>query len=284
MAAQQGASPPAWLHRSRLGLLMDVLAGARTNLDKLVQVVSLLLALFRPTLVRHRLERLRDLGHLRALPSLPQMLVAARDQMILSATEETRLFYRSQNIPWVFHNLRRFLSGPATMLDPVGLFSPRATIIEHVLQTFHRHPVYDLVLLRAHPGGLEAMEAEAAAIVAGTHPKQRLLTSLIEDGAYHARLPQEIAAFKADPLLPARPIPPGLVSDPALMLGMDQFKDIAGFTSYAARLKVGWPAAIAAWLKVAFDETLGGALGMRLGPRQVRLDACEPHLVRRYLS
>jgi hypothetical protein len=282
MAAQQGATPPAWLHRSRPSLLLDVLAGLGTNLDKLRQLVSLLLALFRPALVRRRLERLRGLGHIDVLPSLPQLLVAARDQLIISATEETRLFYRSQQIPWGFHNLRRFLSGPATMLDPVGLFSPPSTIVEHVLQTFHRHPVYDLVLLRAHPGGLEAMEAAAAAIVAGTHPKQRLLTSLIEDGAYHARLPGEIAAFKADPHLPARPIPPGLVSDPALMLGMDQFKDIRGYTSYAARLDVGWGAALGAWLKVAFDETLGGPLRTRLGPRQVRLDACEPHLVSTY--
>jgi hypothetical protein len=282
MAAQQGATPPAWLHRSRFRLLLDVLAGVRTNLDKLGQLASLLLALFRPRLVRQRLERLRALGHIDVLPSLPQLLVAARDQMIISATEETRLFYRSQNIPWVFHNLRRFISGPATMLDPVGLFSPRATIIEHVLQTFHRHPVYDLVLLRAYPGGIEAMESAAAALVAGTHPKQRLLTSLIEDGAYHQRLPAEIAAFKANPHLPARPIPPGLVSEPGLMLGMDQFKDIRGFTSYAARLDAGWAAAVGAWLRVAFDETLGGPLRTRLGPRQVRLDACEPHLVAKY--
>src|SRR4029453_11606909 len=99
--------------------------------------------------------------------------------------EETKLFYRSQGIPWIFHNLRRLLAGPATMLDPVGLFSPRQTIIHHVLQTFHRHPVYDLVLLEAHEGGLEQMAAEADAVLAGRHPHQRALTSLIEDGAYH---------------------------------------------------------------------------------------------------
>ena len=171
------------------------------------------------------------LGHLEAparpCPRLPQLLVAARDQMVVSATEETRLFYRSQGIPWVFHNLRRFVSGPATMLDPMGLFSPRETIVHHVLQTFHRHPVYDLVLLRAHPGGLESLEAQTAALLAGHHPHQRALSSLIEDGSYHARLPAEIAAFAADPLLPARPIPPGLLPDPMLMLAMDQFKDIA---------------------------------------------------------
>jgi sugar porter (SP) family MFS transporter len=80
----------------------------------LIQLVGLLLGYVRPSLVRRRLERLRALGHLSApdarLPTLPQLLVAARDQMVVSATEETRVFYRSQGIPWVFHNLRRFLS------------------------------------------------------------------------------------------------------------------------------------------------------------------------------
>jgi hypothetical protein len=288
MAARQGATPPAWLGRSRSRLLLDALGGWRQNVDKLIQLIGLLLGYVRPSLVRRRLERLQALGHLEAadapLPTLPQMLVAARDQMVVSASEETRLFYRSQGIPWVFHNLRRFLSGPATMLDPMGLFSPRETIVHHVLQTFHRHPVYDLVLLRAHPGGLESLEAQTAALLAGHHPHQRALSSLIEDGSYHARLPAEIASFAANPLLPARPIPAGLLPDPRLMLAMDQFKDIRGFTAYAARLRVGWTAAVGAWLAAGFDESVGGWLGIKLGPRQVVLAACDPQLAARYLG
>jgi hypothetical protein len=288
MAARQGATPPAWLGRSRLRLLLDALGGWRQNVDKLIQLIGLLLGYVRPALVRRRMERLQALGHLEAagapLPTLPQLLVAARDQMVVSASEETRLFYRSQGIPWVFHNLRRFLSGPATMLDPMGLFSPRETIVHHVLQTFHRHPVYDLVLLRAHPGGLESLEAQTAALLAGHHPHQRALSSLIEDGSYHARLPAEIAAFAANPLLPARPIPAGLLPDPRLMLAMDQFKDIRGFAAYAARLRVGWAAAVGAWLAAGFDESVGGWLGIKLGPRQVVLAACDPQLVARHLG
>src|SRR5262245_58313728 len=142
MAQRQGATPPAWLGRTRWRLLADVLAGWRQNLRKLQQLVALVVAFVRPALVRRRLERLRALGHVDAVPGLAQVLVAARDQMMVSAAEETRLFYRSQGIPWIFHNVRRFLSGPATMLDPAGLFSPRDTLIEHVLQTFHRHPIY----------------------------------------------------------------------------------------------------------------------------------------------
>ena len=87
--------------------------------------------------------------------------------------------------------------------------------------------------------------AQARQIVDGTHPHQRALASLIEDGAYHARLPRDIAAFQADPHEPARPIPPGLVDEPDLMLAMDQFKDVRGFARYASRLRVGFGAAIA---------------------------------------
>src|SRR5215831_1639390 len=229
MAETQGATPPAWLGRSRWRLFRDVVGGLRQNWDKLRQLVSLLAAYFRPRLVRGRLERLRALGHVDTTATIPQLLVAGRDQMMVSAAEETRLFYRSQGIPWVFHNLRRFISGPATMLDPIGLFAPRDAIVHHVLQTFHRHPLYDLVLLRAHEGGVEAMEAQARQIRDGTHPHQRALASLIEDGAYHTRLPRDIAAFQADPHESPRPIPAGLVTDADLMIAMDQFKDVRGF-------------------------------------------------------
>jgi hypothetical protein len=284
MAAAQGATPPSWLGRSRWRLFRDVVGGVRQNWDKLRQLVSLLAAYLRPGLVRRRLERLRALGHVDTTPTIAQLLVAGRDQMMVSAAEETKLFYRSQGIPWVFHNLRRFISGPATMLDPIGLFAPRDALIHHVLQTFHRHPVYDLVLLRAHEGGVDAMAAQARQILDGTHPHQRALTSLIEDGAYHARLPRDIAGFQADPHEPARAIPPGLVGQADLMLAMDQFKDVGGFARYAARLPVGFGAAIAAWLGAGFDETLGGLLGRKLGPKRVRLEACDPDIVARHAA
>jgi len=282
MAATQGATPPAWRDRSRWRLLRDVIGGVRQNWDKLRQLVSLLSAYLRPRLVRQRLERLRALGHVDTTPTIAQLLVAGRDQMMVSAAEETKLFYRSQGIPWVFHNLRRFISGPATMLDPIGLFAPRDTLVHHVLQTFHRHPLYDLVLLRAHEGGVEAMATQARQIANGIHPHQRALASLIEDGAYHARLPDEIAEFQRDPHVAARPIPAGLIADPQMMLAMDQFKDMRGYTRYAARLRVGVGDAVLAWLAAGFDETLGSLIGVRLGARRVKVDACDPDIVARY--
>ncbi|HEY0712445.1 MAG TPA: hypothetical protein VGF45_07215 [Polyangia bacterium] len=279
MAAKQGATPPAWFGLSNWQLLLGAIGGWRQNWDKVRQVVALLVAFFRPALVRRRLARLRELGHIDVLPTLPQLLVAGRDQIIVSASEETKLFYKSQGIPWIWHNLRRFIAGPATMLDPVGLFSPRETVIHHVLQTFHRHPVYDFVLLRAHERGLEEMRRQIDRLLTGKHPHQKAFATLIEDGAYHARLPRELDAFEQDPLTPARPIPSGLVSDPLMMLGMDQFKDIAGYTRYASRLNVGAWQACTAWLKVAFDETIGSLVGLKLGPKHVNVAACDPDLV-----
>ena len=284
MAGRQNATPPAWLGRSRWRLLGDVVGGWRQNVDKLVQLAGLIAAFFRPALVRRRLERLQALGHIDATPTLRQLLVAARDQMIVGAAVETKLFYRSQGIPWVFHNVRRAIAGPATMLDPMGLLSPRDAIVHHVLQTFHRHPVYDLVLLCAYDGGVAEMKRQAAQIVAGTHPHQRALASLIEDGSYHARLPVDIAAFEADPHAPARPLPPGLVSDPHLMLAMDQFKDLRGFARYAARLDVGPGAGLGAWLGVAFDGTIGRVVGKTLSPSRVRAEACDPDIAARHIG
>lgn len=282
MAEIQGATPPPWLGRSRSRLLADVIGGVRHNWDKLRQLASLLIAYLRPSVVRARLERLRALGHVDALPSLAQLLVAGRDQMIVSAAAETKLFYESQHIPWVFHNLRRFLAGPATMLDPIGLFAPRDALIHHVLQTFHRHPVYDLVLLRAHADGVAEMARQAQQINDGSHPHQRALTSLIEDGSYHPRLPRDIAEFEADPHVAARLIPSGLVHDPHLMLAMDQFKDVRGYARYASRLNVGLPGAIWAWLVAGFDEALAGVIGRRLGPTRISVEACDPDILARH--
>ena len=278
MADVQGATVPGWRGRTRRRLLADVLGGLRQNWDKLVQLVGLVVAYLWPPIVRRRLERLRDLGHIDVVPTTAQLLVAGRDQMMVSAVEETKVFYASQAIPWLFHNLRRFLSGPATVLDPIGLFSPRDAIIHHVLQTFHRHPIYDLVLLRAHERGVEEMAAQTEQLLAGTHPHQRALTSLIEDGAYHARLPRDVAAFAADPHVAARPIPPGLVAEPNLMLAMDQFKDVRGYTRYAARLPVGIGGALLAWLVVGFDESIGALLHVKLGPKRIRSEACDPEI------
>ncbi len=282
MAERQQATPPAWLGRSRWKLAADVVGGLRQNRDKVVQLAGFFHGLVSPALVRARLERMRQLGHCDVVPTVAQLLLAARDQLSFGLAEDTKEFYESQGIPWTFHNLRRVVAFPSTMMDPVGLFSPRDTIIHHVLQTFHRHPLYDLLLLRAYDGGLEEMEAQVVQLLEGTHPHQRSLTSLIEDGSYHRRLLDDVREVMDNPHVEPRPIPEGLVDDPHLMLAMDQFKDLRGYTNYASRLDVTAAGALAAYLPVAFNETIGGPLGMKLGQRQLRVECCDPELRARH--
>jgi hypothetical protein len=58
---------------------------------------------------------------------------------------------------------------------------------------------------------------------------------------------------------------------------------VRGFARYASRLRVGIGAALAAWLIVAYDETIGSLLGRKLGPRQIDVTACDPDIAARYL-
>lgn len=280
----QGNTPPTWLGRSRWLLCMDVIGGWQQNKEKLAEVWRMLGAMIRPSLVRERLQRLQELGHCDATPTMSQLLVASRHQLSFSLGADTKEFYRAQGVPWTFHNVRRFFAYPTTMMDPVGLFSPRNSIIQHVLQTFHRHATYDLVLLRGHEGGLEEMQAQLDQLAAGTHLHQRSLDSLVEDGSYHDRLRRDVREFTENPLVEARDIPEGLVKDPNLMLAMDQFKDIRGYTNYAARLDVGPLNVLQAFIHLVVNETIGEATNLRIGPKTLTVDACDPSLIEKHLN
>ena len=280
----QHNTPPPWQGRSRWALSMDVIGGWRQNRDKIADVFRMLGAMARPSVVHSRLARLRSLGHCEASPTLSQLLVAARDQLSFSLGADTKEFYRAQGIPWAFHNIRRFFAYPTTMMDPVGLFSSRHAIIQHILQTFHRHATYDLVLLRGDAQGLADIDAQLEQLAQGTHLHQRSLDSLVEDGSYHDRLRRDVREFINNPLVPSREIPTGLVADPYLMLAMDQFKDLRGYTNYAARLKVGPADVVRVFAQVAVNETIGESLGWQIGPKTVNVAACDPELVERHLG
>ena len=96
MSEIQGATRPAWQGRGTLRLLADVIGGFRQNLDKVVQLAGLFFALFRPRKLRARLERLRELGHIDVVPNLAQLLVAGRDQMIVSVKPNGPLLMGSE--------------------------------------------------------------------------------------------------------------------------------------------------------------------------------------------
>lgn len=284
MTEVQGNTPPTWQGRPWWDLWGAALGGWRQNVHKLGQMVGLLSTVVRPRVSLSRLQVLAEKGHCDVIPTMSQLWVAARHQLSFSLGADTKAMYAAQGIPWTSHNLRRLLAYPTTMMDPIGLLSPKDTIIHHVLQTFHRHATYDLVLLRAHDGGVEELQAQLDQLAAGTHLHQSSLDALVEDGSYHDRLRRDVPEFAADPHVPARPIPEGLSDDPLLMLAMDQFKDLRGYTNYASRLDVG-PADVAVELvRLAVNETIGGAFGVLLGPATLVVSACEPELVERHLG
>ena len=280
----QGNTPPKWKGRATWLLWMDVIIGWKQNCHKILEIGRMLVAMVRPSLVRARLERLQHLGHCEKLPTMPQLLVASKDQLSFSLGADTKEFYKAQDIPWGSHNFRRFLAYPTTMMDPVGLFSSRDTIIQHVLQTFHRHATYDMVLLNGHERGLEEMQKQLRQATNGTHLHQRSLDSLVEDGSYHERLHRDVAEFIENPLVEPRPIPEGLSPDPHLMLAMDQFKDVRGYTNYASRLPVGVIDVLKALVWVAFNETIGESMGIKIGPKTLVIEACDPDKVARHLG
>ena len=82
------------------------------------------------------------------------------------------------------------------MVDPTGLLSSTDTIIGHLMQVTHANPCYDLQLLDAHEGGLEALEAQVEQMLAGTHPRTRSIQAVIEDPSYHGKLLAYVRAFR----------------------------------------------------------------------------------------
>ena len=135
------AQRPAWIHKSRLRLLVLALGGPGAGLRKSLSLAKTIGAYLYFPVVRQRLRRLQAAGAIEETPGFCQLMVAGQHMMLGAASDETRLFYEAQGINFTFHNFRRLLDYPSTMLDPIGLFGDRNTIIHHILSTTHRHPL-----------------------------------------------------------------------------------------------------------------------------------------------
>ena len=75
-------------------------------------------------------------------------------------------------------------------LDFSGLLSGRERILRHLLGAHHDGAqfVYDLELLRAHPGALEELRARTAAVLDGSDPRAEYLRDLVVFEGYHEAL------------------------------------------------------------------------------------------------
>lgn len=149
-----------------------------------------------------RLERLHARGHILAIPTRVQLAVGAIDMLRFWIKPAAADYYAAHGIDFGFHQLLRFLDEPASLADPLGLFSTRNGIIGHLMQVVHANPVYDLQLLDMFDDGLDELERQLEAMLAGVHPRAKSIGAIVEEADYHARLLEFVRRWRKDPTIP----------------------------------------------------------------------------------
>ena len=218
-------------------LVADAIGGPGAVAAKLGRVARTARLWASPDEVRRRLDELERKGFIDRQPGRWQILFGGLDMLRFVIEPAARDYYAQQGISFGFHQLLRVLDDPVSMIDPTGFLSERDTIIGHVMQVVHLNPVYDLQLLQMFPDGLDELEAQVAAMVAGTHPRHRTIGAIVEDPTYHARLLDYVRRFRADPDTP--PLvrqEQTLRSDPAFAAAERTFATLPGFVGYCNRL------------------------------------------------
>jgi hypothetical protein len=143
-----------------------------------------------------RMQRLAELGYIERVPNRIQLVVGARDMLRFWIVPAAAEYYEQKGIDFTFHQVLRFLDEPASLVDPTGFLSTRDNIIGHLMQVVHANPAYDLQLLESHEGGLEELERQVEAMIAGTHPRARSIGAVVEDPDYHRRLLEYVREFR----------------------------------------------------------------------------------------
>ncbi|HET6581855.1 MAG TPA: hypothetical protein VFG69_00385 [Nannocystaceae bacterium] len=193
---------PARLTMGPWDLVRQTMGDPRAFGQKLRQLAVALAGYGRSELVEARLRRLRDLGHIDAIPTRLQRIIGALDMMRFFIVPCAADYYAKKGISFRFHSLLRFLDDPASMIDPTGFNSTRDAIIGHVMQVVHANPHYDFQLLESFEGGLEEMQRQVEMLLSGAHPRTSSILAIVEDPDYHARLLDHIKAFRGDPTVP----------------------------------------------------------------------------------
>jgi hypothetical protein len=183
---------------SPLTLLREAAGGPRAFASKLARLGRAIARAADRSIVDERLERLARAGVIDAIPTPLQRVVGSIDMLRWWIVPAAADYYRARGLDFGFHQTLRWLEEPASMVDPLGLCSTRENVIGHLMQVVHANPVYDLQLLEAHDGGLEELEAQLVAMVAGRHPRARSIGAVVEEGDYHRRLLDFVRAYRRD--------------------------------------------------------------------------------------
>lgn len=206
---------PARLRENPLRLLRDATGGPRDVANKLVRLAGALVSYADADALDARLQRLVALGHVQVPPTRLQLVVGSVDMLRFWISPAAADYYRSKGIDFGFHQVLRVLDDPASMVDPTGFLSSVDVIVGHVLQVVHANPAYDLQLLESHDGGLEELERQTRAMIAGTHPRRTSIGAIVEDPDYHARLLTYVEAYREDPERALAPLRDNVATDPS---------------------------------------------------------------------
>lgn len=157
------------------------------------------LLLLSPARVERGLSALRVLGW-SPLPNLWQIelgVLRMWERMLLRSdtigvgAAPRRLGLRAALLRWRVLRFFPLLAGRhITPWDLSGFLSSKEQILRHLLGAHHEgnQCVYDLQLLRMHPGGLAELRDRAAAVVSGRDPDADWLRDLVVYEGYHERL------------------------------------------------------------------------------------------------
>jgi hypothetical protein len=162
-----------------------------------------------------QLRRLHDVGVIDAVPTRVQLATGALDMLRFWIVPASQEYYAQQGIDFRFHQLLRFFDDPASLVDPIGLSSETDVVVGHLLQVVHANPRYDLELLEAREGGLDALEHALVTMLDGTHPRARSIGAIVEEPDYHARLLEYLRLYRRDRDAPA-PLRSNVASSPRL--------------------------------------------------------------------
>lgn len=190
---------------------------------------------------REELERrmacLERAGYVAERPTRAQLAYGALDMLRFVIVPAARDYYGKQGIDFNFHQVLRFLDDPVSLMDPTGILSERDTIIGHLLQVTHLNPIYDLQLMDMWSDGLEELERQVAAMVAGTHPRARTIGAVIEDPEYHERLLDYVRRYRTDRAIPDLVREQASIRDDEHFAAAERtFATLPGYLEYCCRL------------------------------------------------
>ena len=187
---------------------------------------------------RARLNHLKEQGLLEAIPTEWQIWNASHDMLWNYIIPSNGEFYEhyDQNQYWL--QFLRIFDEPSAMMDPTGLAVSRDMVVSHLLHVVHVSAGYDVGLLRMFPDGIDELENQLMQYVAGEHPRQAAIATLLERPEYPAELLEALQLYKEDPdthwKVTTFETPEGC--EDLLEVGLDRYGTIGRLLNYSLSL------------------------------------------------